>query len=92
MATSAIAASELRAIESRRALGGALHRLGASLARPSSLAAIGAAGALAGFALTRAGGAGAVAKAIARAALGHAAAFYVRQRTVARRSGGEDGK
>jgi hypothetical protein len=69
---SAPAAAELRAAAARRRLGGAVRRLGASLARPSSLAAAGTLAVLAGFALERSGGAGALARAVARAALQHA--------------------
>jgi phytoene dehydrogenase-like protein len=86
----AIAAAELRVIQSRRELRGALRRLGASLARPPSLLAAVAAGALAGFAVTRLGGAGALARGLARAALRHGATLYVRQRTAPAAAAAED--
>lgn len=81
MPPASIAAAELRVIQSRRELRGALRRLGARLARPPSLAAAAAAGALVGFAMTRLGGAAALARTLAAALLRYGMARYVRYRT-----------
>jgi hypothetical protein len=76
-----IAGAQLRVARSREELGSGLRRLGAKLSRPSSLFAAAAAGALVGFAVTRLGGLGAVARALGAAALRHGAARHVRYRT-----------
>jgi hypothetical protein len=76
-----IAEAQLRVAQSRRELALRLRRLGASLARPSSLLAAAAAGALVSISLTRLGGAGALARALAAAVLRHGVARYVRYRT-----------
>jgi len=68
MPPASIAAAERRVIESRRELRGAMRRVGARLARPSSLLAAAAAGALVGFSVTRLG-AGALARGLAAALL-----------------------
>jgi phytoene dehydrogenase-like protein len=81
MPPASIAAAERRVIESRQKLRGAMRRVGARLARPSSLLAAAAAGAVVGFSVTRLGGAGALARGLAAAALRHGAALYVRYRT-----------
>jgi len=81
MPPASIAAAVRRVVESRRELRGALRRVGARLARPSSLLAAAAAGAVVGFSVTRFGGAGALARGLAAAALRHGAALYVRYRT-----------
>jgi hypothetical protein len=81
MPPASIAAAVRRVVESRRELRGALRRVGARLARPSSLLAAAAAGAVVGFSVTRLGGAGALARGLAAAALRQGAALYVRYRT-----------
>ena len=82
MATSPVAAARQRVIQSRRELRGALRRLEAALSRPSALLAAAAAGAVVGFSLERLGGARALARGLATAALRHGMARYVRYRTV----------
>src|SRR5258706_14946557 len=82
MARSAIAASEQRVIQSRSELYGGLGRLGGRLARPASLVAAAAAGALAGFAIARRGGLGALARTLLP--------LYVRYRTEQAEVRGED--
>lgn len=65
--TSAIAAAELRVVQSRRDLRDGWGRLRRRLSQPSSLAAAAAAGVLVGFSLTRRGRTGAVARSLATA-------------------------
>jgi phytoene dehydrogenase-like protein len=90
MPPASIAAAAQRVIQSRRELRGALRRLGARLARPPSLLAAAASGAVVGFSLERLGGAGALARALASAALRHGASLYVHDRTEKARAPGED--
>jgi phytoene dehydrogenase-like protein len=90
MPSASIAGAQLRVAQSRDELGLALRRLGASLARPSSLLAAAAAGAVVGFSLERLGGAGAVTRGLAAAALRHGAALYVRYRKEQARTGAEN--
>jgi len=90
MPPSSVAAARQRVIQSRRELRGALRRLEAALSRPSSLLAAAAAGAVVGFSLERLGGAGALARGFAAAALRHGMGRYVRYRTVQARTPAED--
>ena len=76
-----IDAAEQRVIQSRGDLRGGLGRLGATLARPASLVAATAAGALVGFAVTRLRGATALARTLGAALLRHGVPLYVRYRT-----------
>jgi hypothetical protein len=69
---SAIAAAELRVVQSRHNLRVGLRRLRRRLSRPSFLAAAAAVGALLGFLLTRRGSTGAVAATVATALIRHA--------------------
>jgi hypothetical protein len=75
MRAASIAAGEERLNQSRRELRGAVRRLGVELARPVPLFAAAATAAVGAFALTRVGGAGAVARELFRYVL------YVRYRT-----------
>src|SRR5438094_4718392 len=63
----AIATAELRVLRSRGELRERLRRLGSRLSRPPSLVAAAAAGALAGFAIARRGGLGALARTLGAA-------------------------
>jgi hypothetical protein len=90
MLPASIAAAEQRVIQSRRELYGALARLGGRLARPPSLVAAAAAGALAGFAIARRGGLGALARTLGAALLRHGMPLYVRYRTAQAEARGED--
>ena len=74
--TPAIAAAELRVVQSRLELRAALRRVQWQLSQPSVLAAAVAAGALLGFLLTRRGRMGALAGPLA-AALIHYGARYL---------------
>jgi hypothetical protein len=91
MPPASIAAAEQRVIQSRRELRGRLRRVGARLAWPPSLLAAATAGALVGFSLTRLGGAGALARGLAAAALRHGTTLYVRYRAERSRASAEDG-
>jgi hypothetical protein len=90
MPPSSVAAARQRVIQSRRELRGALRRLEATLLLPSSLLAAAAAGVAIGFSLERLGGAGALARALAAAALRHGMARYVPYRTVPAGTPAED--
>jgi phytoene dehydrogenase-like protein len=90
MPSASIAAARRRVDQSRRELRGALRHLEATLSRPSSLLAAAAAGAVVGFSLERLGGAGALARGLAAAALRHGVRRYVRYRTVQAGSPAED--
>jgi len=81
MQPASIAAAEQRVLQSRRELRGRLRRLGARLARPPSLLAAATVGGLVAFLCTRLGGAGALARGLAAAALRHGASRYVGHRT-----------
>jgi hypothetical protein len=72
MLQGSIAAAAERVGQSRRELRGAVHRLEASVSRPSSLLAAAAVGVVVGFSLTRFSGVGALARALS---------LYVRYRT-----------
>jgi hypothetical protein len=90
MPPASIAAARRRVIQSRRELRGALRRLEATLSLPSSLLAAAAVGVVVGFSLERLGGAGALARVLAAAALRHGMARYVRYRTVPAGTPAED--
>src|SRR5207244_10833434 len=87
----AIATAELRVRRSRGELRERLRRLGSRLSRPPSLVAAAAAGALAGFAIARRGGLGALASTLGAALLRHGVPLYVRYRTAQAEARGEDG-
>jgi hypothetical protein len=80
MRSDGIVAATERVNRSRRELRGAVRRLGAELARPSSLVAVATAAAVFGFSLERLGGASTLARALTTA-LHHGADLYVRYRT-----------
>ena len=71
----AIAAAELRVVQSRRELRAGLRRAQWRLSQPSFLAAAVAVGALLGFSLTRRGRTGAVAEMLATALLRYCAEY-----------------
>jgi hypothetical protein len=90
MPSASIAAAQRRVDQSRRQLRGAVRRVEATLSLPSSLLAATAAGAVVGFSLERLGVVGALARALAAAALRHGIARCVRYRTVSAGTPAED--
>src|SRR2546430_921008 len=64
MRSASLAAATERVNQSRRELRSAVRRLGAELARPSSLVAVASAAAVLGFSLERLGGASTLARAL----------------------------
>jgi hypothetical protein len=84
--SSAVAAAELRVVQSRRDLCGSWRRLRARLSRPSFLAAAAGVGALLGLSLRRGGPTDALAGTLAAALTRHVVEHLIRDHTAAGRA------